>query len=144
MSVFLRPYQVEAVDAAETRVERIAARIKRQAAQAASWPGFEDPFWTNYPHPPMDPLGADVIKMAARSFWDSGRPSADLIVAIVLTLRLQPNATLDPKTGRRLTAAEFLGLLWPGPTPEQLRRMIDEPDSVLEIKDDAALRGRYA
>lgn len=108
----------------EARDERIAARLKRQAAKPSSWPGF-DLFWSRYPHPApsADANAENMLRYVARDWWETERPSPQMMAAILLALTV-PGVTVDPKSGRPISAGLWLSNL-SAPTSEELRSIID-------------------
>jgi hypothetical protein len=112
--------------AQEKANERAEASLKRQAAKASTWEGFAA-FMAAYDHPPALSTSYEAMGVIfALGAWESARPSQRMRVAILIALQRFPAITLDPTAGRRLSAGEWLARLWPGPTPEELREMIDD------------------
>jgi hypothetical protein len=107
--------------------ERAEVSVRRMAAKASFWPGFPE-FMAAYAAdaPAVDALHEAIAVMMARGAWESGRPSPRMRGAITAVLQRFPAVTIDPKSGRRQLAGEWLMKLWPGPAPEELRAMLDD------------------
>jgi len=123
-----------------TPEERLLAQLKRGAAWRP-WPGFAL-VWAAYPHEPESDVGwQEMSQLMAQMSWNSGRPSAKVIVAIVVVLQHWPEVTLDAK-GRRLMAGLWLDNLWCS-TPEELMRIANGTfHSETLTEAEAAVLGR--
>jgi len=112
--------------------KRAEASVRRMAAKPSFWPGFPEFLAAYAEEPAVDALHEAIAVMMARSAWEGGRPSPRMRVAIMAVLQRFPAVTIDPETGRRLLAGEWLGRLWPGVSPEELREMIDDQQGWFE------------